>query len=502
MKKYYYDPTKYKTYLEQLGIKYPTVKGGDSRNRWRNITGPARARDARLPARRRPAAAVRHRRRAPRLRALRLRAARDAGGREHRDADSASTAKKATSSSSRSCKRGEHEATRRGRPRAALRPDGAAGARRRRSISGKLPRFFKRYQIQPVWRADRPARGRFREFYQCDVDAIGSTSPVVEAELLRGGQRGAAARSASTTSSIRLNHRAAADGAARRGRRAGGAARRRAGRARQAGQDRRATACATELVARGVDAAAARRVLLDAFDGPTPAIDASWLGCAIDAASDGARRRTCARSSRSRRHERRRAHRAVRPEPGARAVVLHRRDHGDRRRRTWPAASAAAAATTTWSACSSARDVPACGFSLGLERILVVMAERGHVPADGRDGAGRRDGDDVRRRLTRRRAARSRPSCAPPACASRSIPERRQDSASSSSTLDARQSRSSPILGERRARARRSDGQEPADRRAGGRARGDRRRQPSRSAVATSDLGHRTANDTLNRSAT
>src|ERR1700704_1752007 len=46
-----------------------------------------------------------------------------------------------------------------------------------------LPRFFKRYQIQPVWRADRPARGRFREFYQCDVDSLGSTSPVVEAEL-------------------------------------------------------------------------------------------------------------------------------------------------------------------------------------------------------------------------------------------------------------------------------------------------------------------------------
>src|SRR5687767_13241159 len=48
---------------------------------------------------------------------------------------------------------------------------------------GQLPRFFKRYQIQPVWRADRPSRGRFREFYQCDVDAIGSTSPVVEAEV-------------------------------------------------------------------------------------------------------------------------------------------------------------------------------------------------------------------------------------------------------------------------------------------------------------------------------
>ena len=49
---------------------------------------------------------------------------------------------------------------------------------------GKLPRFFKRYQIQPVWRADRPQRGRFREFYQCDVDSIGSNSPVVEAEMI------------------------------------------------------------------------------------------------------------------------------------------------------------------------------------------------------------------------------------------------------------------------------------------------------------------------------
>jgi histidyl-tRNA synthetase len=47
-----------------------------------------------------------------------------------------------------------------------------------------LPKFFKRYQIQPVWRADRPARGRFREFYQCDVDAIGSSSMVVEAEII------------------------------------------------------------------------------------------------------------------------------------------------------------------------------------------------------------------------------------------------------------------------------------------------------------------------------
>ena len=76
---------------------------------------------------------------------------------------------------------------RRGRPGAALRPDRAAGARVA-EYRAQLPKFFKRYQMQPVWRADRPQKGRFREFYQCDVDAIGSTSMMVEAELLRGGQ--------------------------------------------------------------------------------------------------------------------------------------------------------------------------------------------------------------------------------------------------------------------------------------------------------------------------
>ena len=49
---------------------------------------------------------------------------------------------------------------------------------------GTLPRFFKRYQIQPVWRADRPQRGRFREFYQCDVDFIGTDSMVADATVL------------------------------------------------------------------------------------------------------------------------------------------------------------------------------------------------------------------------------------------------------------------------------------------------------------------------------
>ncbi|MEL6922930.1 MAG: histidine--tRNA ligase [Bacteroidota bacterium] len=44
---------------------------------------------------------------------------------------------------------------------------------------------FKRYQIQPVWRADRPQKGRYQEFYQCDVDVVGSDSLMYEAELVQ-----------------------------------------------------------------------------------------------------------------------------------------------------------------------------------------------------------------------------------------------------------------------------------------------------------------------------
>ena len=44
---------------------------------------------------------------------------------------------------------------------------------------------YKRFQIQPVWRADRPQKGRYREFYQCDVDVIGTRSQVNELELVQ-----------------------------------------------------------------------------------------------------------------------------------------------------------------------------------------------------------------------------------------------------------------------------------------------------------------------------
>ena len=102
-------------------------------------------------------------------------------------------------------KRGEHEAS--GEADLALRYDLTVPlARVVAQYQNELPKFFKRYQIQPVWRADRPAKGRFREFFQCDIDAIGSTSPVVEVEQL------AAVSEILTTVGfqdfrIRLNHR-------------------------------------------------------------------------------------------------------------------------------------------------------------------------------------------------------------------------------------------------------------------------------------------------------
>ncbi|MEJ7617324.1 MAG: ATP phosphoribosyltransferase regulatory subunit [Pyrinomonadaceae bacterium] len=79
-------------------------------------------------------------------------------------------------------KRGVHEGT--GEADLALRYDLTVPLARVVAEYGEgLPKFFKRYQMQPVWRADRPARGRFREFYQCDADALGSRSMLVEAEL-------------------------------------------------------------------------------------------------------------------------------------------------------------------------------------------------------------------------------------------------------------------------------------------------------------------------------
>ena len=75
----------------------------------------------------------------------------------------------------------------------------------------KLPKYFRRYQIQPVWRADRPARGRFREFYQCDVDVLGSRSMIVEAEICAAASE-VLSKLGFNDFCMRLNHRMALTG--------------------------------------------------------------------------------------------------------------------------------------------------------------------------------------------------------------------------------------------------------------------------------------------------
>jgi histidyl-tRNA synthetase len=80
-------------------------------------------------------------------------------------------------------RRGEHEAT--GEADLALRYDLTVPlARVVARYGSQLPTPFKRYHIAPVWRADRPGKGRFREFFQCDVDTVGSDSLLADASTI------------------------------------------------------------------------------------------------------------------------------------------------------------------------------------------------------------------------------------------------------------------------------------------------------------------------------
>src|ERR1700761_4076622 len=70
---------------------------------------------------------------------------------------------------------------------------------------GQLSFPFKRYQMQPVWRADRPQKGRYREFYQCDADVVGSNSLLNEVELASIYQ--SAFQKLRVPVEIKINHR-------------------------------------------------------------------------------------------------------------------------------------------------------------------------------------------------------------------------------------------------------------------------------------------------------
>ena len=283
-------------------------------------------------------------------------------------------------------KRGEHEGS--GEADLALRYDLTVPlARVIAQYQNELPKFFKRYQIQPVWRADRPARGRFREFYQCDIDAIGSTSPVVEAELL-GAVAEVMTRLGFQDFVVRLNHRRLLSAILERS----GLPREQHGEALIAIDkldklDREQVTL--DMVARGIDRQTAIRCL-DAFTHPRTSDNSALLESletSLSTHGEGAQvvsevkelLQLCETTA---------------------AAGRIRLDLSLARGLSYYTGAIMEVAVPDLAGSLGGggrydnligmflgRDVPACGFSLGLERIIVVMTERKMFPDSVEHGA-------------------------------------------------------------------------------------------------------------------
>ena len=283
-------------------------------------------------------------------------------------------------------RRGEHEAS--GEADLALRYDLTVPlARVIAEHRSKLPRVFKRYQIQPVWRADRPARGRFREFYQCDVDIVGSRSVVVEAELCAAATDALSALGF-TAFDIRLNHRRVLTGVLDAAGISGelhGAALVAVDKLDKVGRD----AVKRELMERGVAGAAAAKAL--EFFGVPPgrdtdaaAANADWLARLRQIvpanapeleAAIGELRTILALSSATS------AGAHLRLDPSlARGLSYYTGAIMEIAVADLPGSLGGGGRYDNLIGMFLREDVPACGFSLGLERILVVMTERGMFP--------------------------------------------------------------------------------------------------------------------------
>ena len=279
-------------------------------------------------------------------------------------------------------KRGEHEHS--GEADLALRYDLTVPlARVVAQYQSQLPKFFKRYQIQPVWRADRPAKGRFREFYQCDIDAIGSSSPLVEVEQLSAVSE-VLTRLGFDDFVIRLNHRRALSALLE----CAGIPEARHAEALIAldkldkiGVD----GVQKELAGRGIDAAATT-ACLDFFTGisrddprhPGPLqrlrdfVQRHHAGAVTVDALDAIVRLTDSGP----------AHGRIRVDPSlARGLSYYT---GAIMEVAVPDLAGSLGGGGRYDGLIGmflGRDVPACGFSLGMERIIVVMTERGMFPA-------------------------------------------------------------------------------------------------------------------------
>ncbi len=249
----------------------------------------------------------------------------------------------------------------------------------------ELPRYFKRYQIAPVYRADRPAKGRYREFYQCDVDIVGSTSPAVEAEVLAAGAQvlqelGFVGKDESGFA-IRLNHRGILRGLME----VAGIAAELEGVALVAvdkldkiGQE----GVRAELLERGVSAQSTA-ALMDFIAG-VPGDESTrmaWLSDLLEGSEQGSRgvaglREVLVLSSYGP------AAPHLRLDPFlARGLSYYT---GAIFEIEFPGLSGSGGGGGRYDdlvGMFSNQSVPACGFSLGLERILLILEERGMFPA-------------------------------------------------------------------------------------------------------------------------
>ena len=262
----------------------------------------------------------------------------------------------------------------------------------------KLPKFFKRYQIQPVWRADRPARGRFREFYQCDVDVLGSRSMLVEAEICAAASE-VLRRLGFNDFNIRLNHRKVLTGilgVAGVGLELHDAALVALDKLDKIGRD----GVEKELLARGVETNAASRLLkffteLAELDhaaeiaaGEDPemkqqALNKAVLGRIVEFVGDnemGSRGvdelqaivdYSCAAGIGNR----------LQIDPSlARGLSYYTGAIMEISVKDLAGSLGGGGRYDNLVGMFAGQDIPACGFSLGLERILVVMGERGMFP--------------------------------------------------------------------------------------------------------------------------
>ena len=294
-------------------------------------------------------------------------------------------------------KRGVHEST--GEADLALRYDLTVPlARVVAEYRDKLPKIFKRYQIQPVWRADRPARGRFREFYQCDVDILGSRSMLVEAEICAAAS-GVLIKLGFNDFAIRINHRHALTGVLQA---AGIAAEKheaalvsldKLDKIGPAGVEK-------EFSERGIEAAAGNR-LLDFFS------DLSLLDHAAEIATgeDAAKKRSALNAAILGRlvefvgdnelgargvdelhsiiefAEAEGIGARIEIDPSlARGLSYYTGAIMEINVKDLPGSLGGGGRYDNLVGMFLGHDVPACGFSLGLERIIVVMTERGMFP--------------------------------------------------------------------------------------------------------------------------